>query len=130
MSNNNLMPIKENVFDKIKKFFLNLFGKNVVVENNELNTSENVIKNEPKFKDSIVDNNMKTKETEEQKLLNLQKLIREKRISEDDLTIEEQNKLRNLYKFQIEKLRNSIMQKRDKVLKIKYEQKRKSHANI
>ena len=70
----------------------------------------------------------KVEETEEQKLLKLQRLIRERRISENDLSAEEKAKLSKLYNSQIENLRNSILQKRNKIMKIKYEQKRKSHA--
>ena len=68
-------------------------------------------------------------ETEEQKLLKLQRLIREKRITESDLSVEEKDKLRKLYHSQMEDLRKSILQKRNKIIKIKYEQKRKAHAS-
>lgn len=123
----NLIPIKENIFDKIKKFFTNLFNRNMV-EDYEIETSEDIVENQQQIKNSIFAENIKVKETEEQKLLKLQRLIREKRISEQDLSIEERDKIRNLYNLQIQNLKKSIMQKRNKIMKIKYEQERKSHA--
>lgn len=124
---NSLMPVKENIFDKIKNFFKNLLNQNTV-ENYEIENSEDVVENQQQIKNSIFADNIKVEETEEQKLLKLQRLIREKRISEQDLSIEERDKLRNLYKSQIQNLKKSIMQKRNKIMKIKYEQERKSHA--
>lgn len=123
----NLIPIKENIFDKIKKFFTNLFNRNMV-EDYEIETSEDIVENQQQIKNSIFAENIKVEETEEQKLLKLQRLIREKRISEQDLSIEERDKIRNLYNLQIQNLKKSIMQKRNKIMKIKYEQERKSHA--
>ena len=111
MSNNSLIPIKESIFSKIKNFLKNLFGQD-----------------KQEIKNSIFAENIKVEETEEQKLLKLQRLIRERRISENDLSAEEKAKLSKLYNSQIENLRNSILQKRNKIMKIKYEQKRKSHA--
>lgn len=124
---NSLMPVRENIFDKIKNFFKNLFSRNIV-EDYEIENSEDVVENQQQIKNSIFADNIKVEETEEQKLLKLQRLIREKRISEQDLSIEERNKLRNLYNLQIQNLKKSIMQNRNKILKLKYEQERKSHA--
>lgn len=129
MSNNSLIPVNESIFSKIKNFFKNLFGQQTI-ENYELNTSENIIENKEEVKNSFFAENIKVEETEEQKLLRLQRLIREKRISETDLSAEEKDKLRKLYNSQIEDLRSSILQKRNKIMKIKYEQKRKAHASV
>lgn len=128
MSNNSLMPINENIFSKIKNFFKNLFFGQTI-ESYELNTSEDIIENKQEIRNSIFAENIKVEETEEQKLLKLQRLIREKRILESDLSKEEKNKLRELYNSQIEDIRNSILQKRNKIMRIKYEQKRKAHSN-
>ena len=127
MSNNSLIPIKEIIFSKIKNFLKNLFGQETI-ENYELENTENIIEDKQEIKNSIFAENIKVEETEEQKLLKLQRLIRERRISENDLSAEEKAKLSKLYNSQIENLRNSILQKRNKIMKIKYEQKRKSHA--
>ena len=128
MSNNSLMPINENIFSKIKNFFKNLFFGQTI-ESYELNTSEDIIENKQEIRNSIFAENIKVEETEEQKLLKLQRLIRENRILESDLSKEEKNKLRELYNSQIEDIRNSILQKRNKIMRIKYEQKRKAHSN-
>ncbi len=66
------------------------------------------------------------KKQKNKKLLKLQRLIRERRISENDLSAEEKAKLSKLYNSQIENLRNSILQKRNKIMKIKYEQKKEN----
>lgn len=129
MSNNSLMPVNENIFSKIKNFFKNLFGQKTI-ENYELDNPENIVENKQEVRNSIFAENIKVEETEKQKLLKLQRLIREKRISESDLSAEEKDKLRKLYNSQIEDLRKSILQKRNKIMKIKYEQKRKAHASV
>lgn len=124
MSNHSLTPVNESIFTKIKNFFKNLFGRQTI-EN-----TDNIVENQEKIKNSIFTENIKIEETEEQKLVRLQKLVREKRISEKDLSIEEREKLRKLYNSQIEDLRKSILQKRNKIMKIKYEQKRKMYAKV
>ena len=42
--------------------------------------------------------------------------------------MEERKKLRSLYESQIKDLKKSIVQKRNRIMKIKYEQERKAHA--
>lgn len=127
MANNSLIPVNESIFSKIKNFFKNLFVQQTF-ENHELDTSKNIEQNEQEIKNSIFTENIKVEETEEQKLLRLQRLIREKRISESDLSVEEKDKLRKLYNSQIENLRNSILQKRNKIMKIKYKKRR--HVSV
>lgn len=129
MSNNSLIPVKESIFSKIKNFFKNLFGQQTI-ENYETENTENIVENQQEIKNLIFAENIKVEETESQKLLRLQRLIREKRISEADLSVEEKSKLRKLYNSQIDDLRRSILQKRNKIVKIKYEQKRKAHASV
>lgn len=129
MSNNSLIPVNENIFSKIKNFFKNLFGQQTI-GNYKSNNAENIAENKQQVDNSIFTENIKVQETEEQKLLRLQKLIREKRISENNLSSEEKDKLRKLYNSQIEDLRKSILQNRNKIMKIKYEQKRKAHASV
>lgn len=124
MSGYSLTPVNESIFTKIKNFFKNLFGQQTI-EN-----ADNTVENQEEIKNSIFTENIRIEETEEQKLVRLQKLVREKRISEKDLSVEERENLRKLYNSQIEDLRKSILQKRNKIMKIKYEQKRKSHASV
>lgn len=127
MSNHSLIPVNESIFTKIKNFFKNLFGQQTI-ENYEIENTENIVEDQQEVKNSIFAESIKVEETEEQKLLRLQRLIREKRISENDLSVEEKQKLRNLYNSQINNLKNSILQKRNKIIKIQYNQKRKAHA--
>lgn len=129
MPNHSLIPVNESIFTKIKNFFKNLFGQQTI-ENYEIENTENIVENQQEVKNSIFAENIKAEETENQKLLRLQRLIREKRISEVDLSVEEKSKLRKLYNSQIDDLRRSILQKRNKIVKIKYEQKRKAHASV
>ena len=72
MSNNSLIPIKESIFSKIKNFLKNLFGQETI-ENYELENTENIIEDKQEIKNSIFAENIKVEETEEQKLLKLQR---------------------------------------------------------
>lgn len=129
MSNHSLIPVNESIFTKIKNFFKNLFGQQTI-EDYKIENTDDIVENQEEIKNSIFAESIKVEETEEQKLLRLQKLIREKRISENDLSVEEREKLRNLYNSQINNLRNSILQKRNKIMKIQYNKKRKAHATM
>ena len=129
MSNHSLMPVNENIFTKIKNYLKKLF-KQQIIKDCKIENTDNILENQEKIKDSIFVQSIKIEETEEQKLLQLQKLIREKKITENYLSEEEKNKLRKLYNYQIEDLRKSILQKRNKIMKIKYEQKRKVYASV
>ena len=105
MPNHSLIPVNESIFTKIKNFFKNLFGQQTI-ENYEIENTENIVENQQEVKNSIFAENIKVEETENQKLLRLQRLIREKRISEVDLSVEEKSKLRKLYNSQIDDLRD------------------------
>ena len=129
MSNHSLMPVNENIFTKIKNYLKKLF-KQQIIKDCKIENTDNILENQEEIKDSIFVQSIKIEETEEQKLLQLHKLIREKKITENDLSEEEKNKLRKLYNSQIEDLRKSILQKRNKIMKIKYEQKRKVYASV
>ena len=129
MQNNALMPIRENVFTRIKKFFKNLFVPEI--ENNyEADIINNVEEKEIKIKNSIFAENIKVEETEKQKLLRLQKMVHKKNISESDLSQEEVEKLRELYNMQIKDLRKSILLKRKEIARIQNNIKRKVHASM
>lgn len=123
MINHSLTPVNKSIFTKIK----NLFGQQRI-EDNQIEEEEDAVDNQQEMKNSIFAQSIKVEETEERRLIRLQQLIREKRLSEHDLSMEEQQKLRKLYNSQIQDLKSSILQKRKKIKKIKYEQKRKAHA--
>lgn len=129
MSNNNsLVPVSENIFSKIKRFFSNLFGRESINDSSIMNMPQDTKENKLEIKNSIFMENIKIEETEEQKLLKLQKMIHEKSITENDLSSDDTEKLRKLYRSQINELRNSIIEKQNKLMKIKYHQRRKAHA--
>ena len=65
------------------------------------------------------------KEPENEKL---QRQIREKRITERDLSVQDREDLREMYKLQIEQLKRNIKEKQSAIVKEKYEIKRKSHS--
>ena len=72
--------------------------------------------------------NIKIEETREDKLKKLQRQIREKRITERDLSVQDRADLREMYKLQIEQLKRNIKEKQSAIVKEKYEIKRKSHS--
>ncbi len=128
--NNSLIPLKErNIFEKIRDFFQRIFNKKpeFALENNY--NSNNIIETEkfeiqkPNFMDNI-----KIEETREDKLKKLQRQIREKRITERDLSVQDRADLREMYKLQIEQLKRNIKEKQSTIVKEKYELKRKSHS--
>ena len=128
--NNSLIPLKDrNIFEKIRDFFHRIFNKKseFVLENNY--NPNNTIETE-KFeiqKSNFIDN-IKIEETREDKLKKLQRQIREKRITERDLSVQDREDLREMYKLQIEQLKRNIKEKQSAIVKEKYEIKRKSHS--
>ncbi len=127
------MPLKDkNIFEKIRDFFQRIFNKQpeFAVENN-YNISNNNIETEiSEIQKSNFISNIKIEKTREDKLKDLQRQIREKRITERDLSVQDKKDLRDMYKSQIEQLKKSIKEKQSIIVKEKYEQKRKAHATI
>lgn len=111
-----LVQINENgIFYKIKKFFKNLFNRNVDTTNNYaiVKAHENLVESENKkksFMESI--NNFE----ETTKLLKLQKQYRSGEIKEEELTQEQVDSLCALYDKQIENLRKSNQIRKQKLL--------------
>lgn len=112
-----LVQVNENgIFYKIKRFFKNLFNKNKDTTDNyavikETNSS---VKNE-NIKSSFMES-IKNIEDEETKLLKLQKQYRSGEIKEEELTEEQVNSLCALYDKQIENLRKSNENRKQKLL--------------
>lgn len=111
-----LVQINENgIFYKIKKFFKNLFNRNVDTTNNYaiVKAHESLVESENKkksFMESI--NNFE----ETTKLLKLQKQYRSGEIKEEELTQEQVDSLCALYDKQIENLRKSNQIRKQKLL--------------
>ena len=129
--NNSLMPLKDkNIFEKIRDFFQRIFNKQpeFAVENNYNISNNNIEAERSEIQKSNFIDNIKIEQTQEDKLKDLQRQIREKRITERDLSVQDKKDLRDMYKSQIEQLKKSIKEKQSIIVKEKYEHKRKSHA--
>ena len=103
-----LVQVNENsIFYKIKKFFRNLFHKDIEFESNVI-VEENISNNiENETKKSAFIESIKNIEDEETKLLKLQKQYRSGEIKEEELTQEQVNSLCALYDKQIANLKKS-----------------------
>ena len=109
-----LTQINENsIFYKIKRFFLNLFHKETIVNNSSTITKSIIIESDNK-KISFIES-LKNIEDEETKLLKLQKQYHSGEIKEEDLTEEQANSLCELYDKQIEILKKSNKLKKQKL---------------
>lgn len=104
---------EKGIFNKIKKFFKNLFDRNKNADNT---VKENNIEKEEhsNFKEYI-----KMTEDEETQLLELQRKYRAGEIAENDLTDEQIDALSKLYDKQIEDLKKSIALKEQKIAEYK-----------
>ena len=112
-----LMVVKEkSIFYRIKSFFLKLFRKNAITENQtQITNEENYEVQSNKQKDSFVEY-IKNIENEETKLLKLQKQYDNRLIETKDLSKDQIKELINLYKKQISELRESNEIRKEKLL--------------
>ena len=114
--NNNLPEIrKEGVFLKIKKWFKRLFNKEEIVEE-----TINVIDKEIEgIKDTNFKENLQVES--KNKILAIQRKLKEKQIEIADLTDKELDEMIELYKSQIEEKKSRLIQYRNKMIKNKNE---------
>jgi hypothetical protein len=110
--NKNMMVYKENLFTKIKNFFLNIFRKDTSKDEIIENTT-NVMNNKSNFRSNIT---IKQDE-EEMKILKLQQDYKAGNILEQDMTDEEHKKLIELYKKQNDDLKEKIEIKKNNLRK-------------
>lgn len=112
-----LMVVKEkSIFYRIKSFFLKLFRKNAITENQtQITNEENYEVQSNKQKDSFVEY-IRNIENEETKLLKLQKQYDNRLIETNDLSKDQIKELINLYKKQISELRKSNEIRKEKLL--------------
>lgn len=115
--------VKENnIFYRIKRFFINLFSKNKSIEDvSDVNNNEEREEQQNSFRESI-----KNIETEETKLLELQRQYRRGEIKEEELTQEQVDALCALYDKQIESLRKAIDIRKQKLLEYQSKSKVKN----
>lgn len=111
-----LVQVNENsIFYKIKQFFRSLFYRtNSNVESINV-TETTTINNQESNKSSFMEE-IRNIENEETKLLKLQKQYRSGEINEEELTEEQVNSLCALYDKQIENLRKSNENRKQKLL--------------
>jgi len=113
-----LIQVNENsIFYKIKRFFLNLFHKETIIDNSSTITENLIIESDNK-RNAFIES-LKNIEDEETKLLKLQKRFRSGEVKEEDLTKEQINSLSDLYSKQIERLRKSNELRRKKLVEYK-----------
>lgn len=114
--NNNLPEIrKEGIFLKIKKWFKSLFNKEDIVEE-----TINVIDKEIEgIKDTNFKENLQVES--KNKILAIQRKLKEKQIEIADLTDKELDEMIELYKSQIEEKKSRLIQYRNKMIKNKNE---------
>lgn len=109
MNENLPMKRNESIFGKIKIWFIRLFKKEKTVEEaiKEIDTSVEQIKSN-NFKEDI-------KVESKDKILALQRKLKEKQIEISELTDEELDEMIELYKKQIEEKKNKLKQYRNKI---------------
>lgn len=111
-----LMVVKEkSIFYRIKSFFLKLFRKNAITENQtQITNEENYEVQSNKQKDSFVEY-IRNIENEETKLLKLQKQFDNGEINKNQLSEEQIVDLTALYKKQISNLKESNEKRIEKI---------------
>lgn len=104
------MKVNRNIFARIKIWFIKLFKKEEPVQGaiKEINTSVEQLKNN-NFKDDI-------KVASKDRILSIQRKLKEKQIEISELTDEELDEMIDLYKKQIEEKKNKLKQYRDKMI--------------
>ena len=105
-----LIEKKESFFSKVKNFFTRLFKKK---EKNTADDEINIVKESNDFKENIKVE--EAEQTDEMKILELQKRYRRGEIAEGDLTEEQIEALSDLYDRQIEALKKVIAEKEQKI---------------
>lgn len=117
-----LIEKKESFFSKVKNFFKGLFKKKVKETTNDTVNNETISVNENNsFKDDI--KVVEEEQSEEMKIIELQRRYRRGEIAENDLTEEQIEALSDLYDRQIEALRKVIEEKEQQIAENKIEKK-------
>ena len=115
-----IQKYKEGIFTRIKNFLKLLFKKEKIEIMDEF--EENMNKENNNLKDlnshSFVEN-IKYAESEDEKLLQLQKKYESKEITEADMTPEQVENLKRLYLKQIKTLDESVNNYKQKIINIK-----------
>ena len=117
-----LIEKKESFFSKVKNFFKGLFKKKVKETTNEtVNDETTSVTENNSFKDDI--KVVEEEQSEDMKIIELQRRYRRGEIAESDLTKEQIEDLSDLYDRQIEALRKVIEEKEQQIAESKIEKK-------
>lgn len=104
LDNKSLVKVNDNIFLKIRNWFVNLFGfKTNRIENTIDVTNSNIDVSESNTKDDFL-NSLKTLENEETNIFNLQRKYENGQLKVSDMSKDEYSKIENLYNKQIENL--------------------------
>ncbi len=113
--NKSLVKVNDNIFLKIRNWFVNLFGfKTKSVQNTIDVSNSNMDINEPSTKDNFL-NSLKTSENDETNIFNLQRKYENGLLQVSDMSEDEYSKIEDLYNIQIENLTNQIKIKKAKL---------------
>lgn len=111
---NNLPKVKkENIFIKIRNWFVNIFKKPEITYHEEL--IEDINKNIEEMKKTTFKDNLKVESKD--KILALQRKLKEKQMEISELTNKELDEMIELYKVQIEEKKQKLKQYRNKIFK-------------
>lgn len=114
--NNNLPDIKrEGIFTRIKNWFKSLFGIGEIAEEPVQEAIKEIDKEVEKIKKDTFRENLQVESKD--KILSLQRKLKEKQIEISDLTDEELDEMIELYKGQIEEKKNKLKSYREKLIK-------------
>ena len=113
--NKSLVKVNDNIFLKIRNWFVNLFGFKTKSVQNTINvTNSNIDVNETSTKHDFL-NSLKTSENDETNIFNLQRKYENGQLKVSDMSEDEYSKIENLYNRQIENLTNQIKIKKAKL---------------
>ena len=123
MENKYLTVKEEGFFQKIKSFFMKLFGKNKVIEEPVV---ENIVSDNVENKKTFAEEIRLKQDDEKLSTLKLQKDYEAGLIKEEDMTQEQVSKVENLYVEQITKLRKDYNGYKQKITDVR---KKLAHNN-
>lgn len=107
---------EESFFQKIKSFFMNLFGKNKEIKEP---VAEQIVENKVESKKSFAEEIKIPQDTEKLSVIKLQKDYEAGLIKEEDMTPEQVSKVESLYEEQISKLRNDYNGYKQKIINVR-----------
>ena len=132
MENNELIPYKESIFEKIKKRLIGIFTRNKIEEvrekintiNNDENIKEKPIKTENRkdfMEDIIIE-----KDPEKRRIMELRMKYDNNEISSKDISLEDMDKIIELYNEDTVKINQDILRRKENIARMLKELKQES----